>query len=393
LTDVVAPASRRAQVMAPSMDLLAATVGDMTTECFALVIGLEPNSSPLRNAIFAPYPNLPLTCEGLKAAVEGRPDIQWTTKTRYWHGYRTILDPLTALLRINDARYVMLTLLVAAIIWFGRELKLLAGEKAALAFLIPTVLLTDLWRVFQAMVHSLSTTFIFAGAAFMARKVRNGGNLIVTAAVLGSVLNFIDSLINPPWQPMLLAFVVLVGGKSLVDALKVVVAWGVGYAMTWVSKWLIALAAGAPWSQISKAISFRLNGDYADQISHRLLVPSAKVLPFLFREIMWQAPAVVIIAILIPMTLPRQRPQWRTLAMLSLPAIIPLIWFEILSNHTQIHPWFAFRPLASSIGIVCSAWVIASQSPLAGVSTVTLATAKAPRERQAQPERTDFQGI
>src|SRR5258705_1280543 len=52
-------------------------------------------------------------------------------------------------------------------------------------------------------------------------------------------------------------------------------------------------------------------------------------------------------------------------AVLVAPAMIPFVWFEALSNHTQIHTWFTYRPVASSIGIVISAALIAS-----GYSTI-----------------------
>jgi hypothetical protein len=360
ITDVIAPAHRRLQVMAPSMQLLADTNGDTTTECIALATGLEPNRSAIYNAIVAARPLGATSCDGLRAVVENRQDIQWWPYPRYWHGYRVLLDPLTAVLRIVDSRYVVLIMLVTAIAWFGYEIKKLAGDQAALAFLVPTVLLTDIWRMFLIMSHALATSFIFAGAAWMARKAPKGSSLIVAAAFLGSIFNFIDFLTNPPWQPMLLAFVILLSGRGWLCAIQAALAWGAGYALTWASKWVLAVAWGVAWKDIADVIAFRLHGDFGDMISHHVLAPSMKVLPFLYRDIVWQTPLVVILTILIPR--PRRLPKWRTMAMLSLPALVPFLWFEILSNHTQIHPGTAFRPVASSVGIVLAAWLIASRA-------------------------------
>jgi hypothetical protein len=361
-TDTIAPADRRARVMAPSMQLLRNAEGDTITECVALAIGLEPNTSALHNAIFAARPIYGKDpCDGLRAAVEKQQDIQWLPYPRYWHGYRVVLDPLTAVFRIRDSQQVILIFLVAALAWFVIELQKIAGDRAALAFIFPTVLLTDLWRMFQITSHALATAFIFAGGALIARKARSGAPLIVTAALLGSVFNFIDFLTNPPWQPMLLAFVTLTSARELLCALQVVSAWSVGYALTWASKWALAVAWGVPWKEIAEVILFRLDGDYGDTISHHLLAPSLKVLPFLFRDIVWQTPAVVILTILAPLLLPDRPPRWRTLATLSLPALIPFAWFELLSNHTQIHPWTVSRPVASAIGIVFAAWIVASR--------------------------------
>lgn len=363
-TDIIAPAARRAAVMAPSMKLLADTTGDTTTECTALGVGMQPGIGAIDNAIFATRPvKNGSACDGLRAAIEGQPDVQWLPYPRYWHGYRVVLDPLTALLRIVDSRYVILMLLAAALSWFGVELKKIAGETAALAFMVPTVLLTDIWRMFQITEHALATAFIFAGGAWMARRARNGAPLIITATVLGSIFNFIDFLTNPPWQPMLLTFVILASGRRFLTSLQVISAWGVGYALTWASKWCFAVAWGVPWNNIADAVLFRINGDFQEQISHHLLAPSLKVLPYLFHEIVWQTPAVVMLAIMAPLLAPRSPLNWRSFATLSLPALIPFAWFEILSNHTQAHPWTVYRPVASSIGIVFAAWIIASRQP------------------------------
>jgi hypothetical protein len=363
-TDTIAPAQRRAQVMAPSMQLLANTTGVTTVECTALAIGMEPDRGAVYNAIFAARPLGKTACDGLRAVVENRQDIQWSPYLRYWHGYRVVLDPLTALLRINDSRYVILVMLIAGLAWFGLEIKKLAGDRVAVVLLAPTLLLTDIWRMFQITSHALATAFIFAGAALMARRARTGSSLIVTAALLGSIFNFIDFLTNPPWQPMLLAFVILLSGRGLLLAIQAGLAWGVGYALTWASKWALAVASGGSWKDIAEVIAFRLNGDSAaDGVSHYLLAPSMKVLPFLFREIVWQTPLLVILTILFPLLLPLRRPQWRTMAVLSLPALVPFFWFEILSNHTQIYPVFVFRPVASSVGIVLAAWLASTHHP------------------------------
>jgi hypothetical protein len=76
---------------------------------------------------------------------------------------------------------------------------------------------------------------------------------------------------------MLLAFVTLTSARGLLCALQVVSAWSVGYALTWASKWALAVAWGVPWKEIAEVILFRLDGDYGDTISHHLLAPSLKV--------------------------------------------------------------------------------------------------------------------
>src|SRR5262249_26360803 len=149
-----------------------------------------------------------------------------------------------------------------ALTWFAIELRLLIGYTAALALMVPTVVLPDLWRNWVFTSQTLATVVIFAGSALAARKARSdGSNLSLIAAVFGSLFNYVDFLVNPPWQPMLMAFVAVTAGRRLAEIFAILVAWGAGYALTWASKWGIACAAGASWNDIFDVITYRLNGD------------------------------------------------------------------------------------------------------------------------------------
>jgi hypothetical protein len=55
-------------------------------------------------------------------------------------------------------------------------------------------------------------------------------------------------------------------------------------------------------------------------------------------------------------------PNPRRFAILSSPLLIPFVWFEILSNHTQIHTWMTYRTVASCFGILIAAAIIASRA-------------------------------
>ena len=65
--------------------------------------------------------------------------------------------------------------------------------------------------------HAIGVIFILCGAACFMSSVRRRVPdylLLVLAAVFGSVFNFIDLLVNPPWMPMLLAFSVVCGMRD-----------------------------------------------------------------------------------------------------------------------------------------------------------------------------------
>jgi len=355
-TDYVAPPElRRARMqnMPPTPEVL-------TEDCVGVGIGLEPGAAGLHNAIWAARPvTSDNNCVALAAAIANKPDVSWLPYPRYWHGYRVVMDPLTAWLRPYPYRYAMLAALIAALTWFAFELRSVVGADAATALIVPTVVLTDVWTVWNYGVHAIAITLVFAGSALFARKVRQPGrDLILTAMLLGSLFNYIDFLHNVPWQPLLIAFVALAAGRRAPETLGIVVAWFAGWSLTFASKWAIACAAGASWSDIFEVILYRLNGDAPGFVQHRFLAPTAAVLRYLYRQMQ---PAMLFLVLLPTLLLPVRNPDLKRFALLSSPLLIPFVWFETLSNHTQIHTWITYRPLGSCFGILIAAAIIASR--------------------------------
>ena len=38
-------------------------------------------------------------------------------------------------------------------------------------------------------------------------------------------------------------------------------------------------------------------------------------------------------------------------AIAATPALLPFVWFEIASNHSQIHYWFTYRSIPIALGV------------------------------------------
>lgn len=366
-TDYVAPPDvrrERMQHIPPTPDVA-------TEDCVGLGVGLEPGGVGLHNAIWAARPVTSANnCVALTAAIANRPDVTWLPYPRYWHGYRVVMDPLTAWLPAYSYRYLMLAAMIAMLTWFAFELRSLVGADAATALIVPTVVLTDLWVTWNYGVHTIPIIVIFAGSAVVARKARRpDGDLILVAALFGSVFNYVDFLINVPWQPMLIAFVALATGRRVPETLAIVAAWFGGYSLTWASKWAIAVAAGASWNDIFEVILYRLNGDAPGFVRHHFLAPTESVLSQLYH----QTHSAMLFLVLLPtLLLPvRQWPNPARFAILSSPVLIPFVWFELLSNHTQIHSWITYRPLGSCFGILIAAAIIASREAKTGLARET----------------------
>jgi hypothetical protein len=357
-TDLIAPP--RARIVHLQDQPLMSTPDDV--ECVAEGIGLEPGASSVRRAIAAARPMSKVAgtaCSALyDAATANDAAIFWYPFDRYWHGYRVIMDPLTAWFSWRTAQYIGLALLAAALIYFAWASAGLIGWVATTALLFPTLVLTDLRSLWTQPYAVPAACLIFAGAGWFAGRIGKDRDLLIAAAVLGSIFNFLDFLINPPWQPMLLAFFMLAAGRGIRSVAAVLVCWFLGYALTWASKWGIAVAYGGDWDYIWQTILYRIDGSFEQRVDHRLFASSLKVINvFAGAADRWWT-VVLLIPLLIVVA---PRPDLRRWALLASPALFPFVWFEVLRNHTQIHAWFAYRPIATSIGIVLAAWVLAGR--------------------------------
>lgn len=326
--------------------------GDRFTDCYALGIGLEPAVSSDIAGINASRPVSDRhSCDDLKDAAANPSTVTWQRYSRYWHGYRLYSAPLASLLPIVVLKLLNLVLLVAVAILFCIQVAKLIGGHATLSLCAPVLFLSDFVRMWQVTPHTVSTAAILGGTALFAAAIRKGSSelvLIVLAAAFGSIFNFVDFLVNPPWMPMLFAFLLVATGRSAHIALCCVAVWFSAYAATWGAKWVAAYLVDPSFDIKSDVVAtalFRIAGDNA-KVWHFPLAATAKV--FGSMVLSWG------IIIFVPALIFFRIPLLSRFA-LAWPALIPIAWFELLSNHSQIHSGFVSRSAAAAVGVLIAA--------------------------------------
>lgn len=175
------------------------------------------------------------------------------------------------------------------------------------------------------------------------------------AATFGTLFNFVDFLVNPPWMPMLLAFFLVAAGRGAPIALICVATWFSAYGATWVAKWVAAFIVEPSFDIKTDVIDtalFRISGDNV-KVWHFPLAATAKVFTNAFLS--WGM--LILLPVLLIFRIPLRRPPLA----LAWPALIPIVWFEILSNHSQIHAFFVSRSAAAAIGVVAAAALMAAR--------------------------------
>jgi hypothetical protein len=345
--------------------------GEQLTECISLGIGLNQAETSWQTAITGSYPMAGNThaCEGLHHAVTGAP-ASWQPYFRYWHGYRLILDPLASAFPLWLVKIINVLMLVAGAWMLCRALCKTSNASVAIIFMLTFACLSDLLFVWRTSTHSISLAYIFAGAALFVGALRKNWSpaaLIVLAAVLGSAFNFIDFLINPPMLPMLIAFFVLLSSRSNSGtlALSIVLAWFVGYSETWVTKWILAYASLPSSDNVVADVLSTVEARTIGAFNGVYLFPLAATARAFLRAL---SRVGVIVPLVIAVAVAHyaatvSRIDWRRALWLSSPVLVPVLWFEALSSHTQFHLTPSSRSAAMVVGIFLAATVIAMPRP------------------------------
>lgn len=340
--------------------------GDRFTDCYSLGEGLQPEADATIRGIIAARPaSEHHACDDLRDAATSPTSANWSQYARYWHGYRLYSAPLASAAPILILKLINLALLAVSTLAFFFQTSKLIGRRETLLLCAPVLFCSDFVRIWQVTPHTVSTAVIVGGSAIFALALRrqcSASALILLAAAFGSVFNFVDFLVNPPWMPMLLAFFIMASGRdeAVRTAMICIGAWFSAYSFTWGSKWVFAHMVDPSFdirSDVLTTMIFRIGGDNA-KVLHIPLAATIKV--FGNSLVSWGTPLFGTLLFFCWKKIEIINFDRHTFARRAWPALIPVFWFEILSNHSQIHAFFVSRSAAAAVGIILSSAAMAA---------------------------------
>jgi hypothetical protein len=340
------------------------TSGDRFTDCYSLGVGLEPSVSAVVAGIIASRPVSDRhACDDLKEAAVDPSSVAWGRYARYWHGYRLYSAPLASALPILALKLINLLLLAASSFFFVAQSSRLLGSARTVALCSPVIFCSDYVRIWHVTPHTVSTVVIIGGAGLFSIAIRYRASLVtllLLSAIFGSIFNFVDFLVNPPWMPMLLAtFAMAVPGitmrERVVTALLCATAWFGAYGLTWFAKWVAAYLVDPSFDIKADVLStamFRISGASMKVIQFPL-VATAKMIGSCMAS--WGVGFFILFTIISIQAVRNGNFDRRRFLLFAWPALIPVVWFEILSSHSQIHAFFVSRSEAAAIGVMFAA--------------------------------------
>mgnify|MGYP003304391137 CR=1 FL=1 len=278
---------------------------------------------------------------------------------RYWHGYLTILRPLLCLANYETIMFlsmlIFLSLLICVTILTYKKI----GAFPAMALILACVSV-DLLVVVKSINEILCFDLALIYSIFILIKKQKDNNISLAFFVFGSITNFLDLFTNPIVTygiPIMIYFLVLLKDekinlkKVLYIFFKTSISWVLGYALTWMSKWVI--------TDVILNRNVIKNG--IEQVLFRSIVNSSdknvNIKNFLERIILFFSLDYIIILIgVITLIIIFNIKKIKDVSKKSINKkvsiityfigiLIPVVWYIVLSQHSIIHLFFTYRNL------------------------------------------------
>lgn len=295
--------------------------------------------------------------------VAGKEDVRYEMAyPRYWHGYLVILKPLLLFFDIGEIR--MFNMIIQGVLLlfqiylidrkFGARYTVPVGMMVAV--LNPVVLPLSLqysWVYYVAMIS--------ADILLCMKDPFEGKKYLFLFLAAGAATSYMDLLTYPLITlgvPAVLLFLADYEKKwqiRFVHAVEITMCWGVGYAVMWVGKWVVAWLFGVSdmFADVFGEIGIRLSqtGE-ANEVLNAGMVLARNVgviakWPYVFLLLLFLIVCVIL-------WYKNRGGYFRKQKFLnSLPyvlmIVLPLMWLVLLANHSWVHSRYTYRELAVTV--------------------------------------------
>ena len=347
----------------------AASTMDTHTESLILNIAMNKGMSDnnLKNAVENSFYE-DQTQGGLSSLQESiaKEEINNHEYSRYWHGIQTILRPLLMFFDYAQIRFiitaVILILLTIVVAMIAKQLKIIYAVAFALTMSFIYIAIVSVSLQYSPILIVTLLGMITVLLLYKYEKEKYLGYLFF---IIGGFATYFDLLTYPLITlglPLVLA--VLFENKKekklleqVLNVIKLCVLWAIGYALIFVSKWVIAsiILNKDAVSLALEQILFRVNGSETYPTT-RLGALETNIVYFYTPIITKILITISIIwAILFIIFRKKEIKNYKVIIPLICTAIIPYLWYIVFSGHSQIHSWFTNRIQAITVfAILCA---------------------------------------
>jgi len=262
-----------------------------------------------------------------------------TKYARYWHGNQVFLRPLLTIMDLSGIRilnyicFAILFVLLAYLLYTKTDIgTCMIFMLTVYGFIIPIVPSSMQFSAcFYVGLLSCLAILIWPGL------VRDETSLATTLFCIGGITSFIDLLTTPLLTLGLSLAIANILYKNKANRRTIVgfLSWGFGYALLWISKWIIGylLTGFNIFSDAIGAAKFRVSNAVILDTPSTITVEEYRIISICIVAILW-----IGIIVLSKVWQKNRENNW----LLAIAMLYPT-WKVILFNHSQKHCFFTWR--------------------------------------------------
>lgn len=356
---------------------------DNFTDAWMLNISISAdNKHPLKSSLQVPHRVAQKQGEdnidkirNLELSLDKKNIKTTSSYSRYWHGYLGILRPLLIFFSYTEIRFMNMCALFMLFIVVNSLIKKKLGTKVMISFFISMMMvmfpIVPMSLQFSSMFY---VTFISMIVVLLYhRKIEENKLAICLFFIIGSMTSFLDLLTAPliSLGIPLVTYILLIQNNeikqnsriainnisskhiadNIIEVIKNSIMWGLGYGMTWASKWVIASIV-LKQNVITDALNQMLvrtsdpGGDTAFTVNSVIKATTSVMFTDFTLKIVI---ALLIIGIIAMILCRKHTNEIITITPILLIALMPFVWYIILKNHSQVHCWFTYRNLSITL--------------------------------------------
>lgn len=276
---------------------------------------------------------------------------------RYWHGYLVLLRPLLIFFNHQQIRYINVIFLFSLFCFTFSKIRDKFGNINGALFILVNLLSLFVFVPFSLQYSSVYY-ISFIAILFILSENSDKYDACTIFLCIGMLVNFFDLLTAPV---ITLGFPIIYylkkhdndkkPGEVFSEVIRAIFSWFLGYGLTWLSKWIIAsliLQTDVIGSSINQMF-FRISGQLEYEKINRITMCDLNFKSY-FSPMGLSVFAIllccVVVLILLFIKFKKNNKILKYNLNYLIISAIPLIWINVLMNHSQIHYWFTYRVLS-----------------------------------------------
>lgn len=280
---------------------------------------------------------------------------------RYWHGYLVLLKPALLIFDMAELRLfnmIFLSLLIFGIVYILQKRKKAYYNIAFLGAIFSMYPMAIYMSLSQSICVYIMLIAMLIYLQFY-KKLNENDKEIYFFLILGMLTSYFDLLTYPllPLGACLILYIILEDSK-IIQGLKYIIitsiAFGFGYLMMWVGKWIVSWIFGVKtiWSDAFETIEKRCGGvENLSSLQVKIETIKRNIEMIINKPmILFLLMIIVVAAVLIKKKgFESLEKIFNKLTLCFVISLYPIFWYLFATNHSYIHYMFTFRELFISV--------------------------------------------